>query len=153
MNLNSDKNASPLVDYLHLLQSNAVISLIDKPTRVTQSSQTVIDHILINNNESMIEPGVFNYKISDHNATYYVTHNPCFKSLKLKNSYTFKNIKFLNRDKFCNDLADNIYPLCEKFMQFSENDITPHAFDEQFNELITAITLVIQKDAPPTKSN
>jgi len=60
----------------------------------------------------------------------------------------------LNGDKFRNDLADNIFPLCDKFMQFSKNDITPHAFDEQFNELITSVTLVIEKHAPPpTKSN
>jgi len=97
INLNSDKNASPLVDYLHLLQSsrsNALISLIDeKPPRITPTSQTIIDHVLTNDNESTIEPGVFNYKISDHNATYCVMHNPCFKCLKLKNSYTFRNIK------------------------------------------------------------
>jgi len=47
----------------------------------------------------------------------------------------------LNGDKFLNDLADNTFPLCEKFMQFSKNDITLHAFDEQFNELIIAVTL------------
>jgi len=37
-------------------------------------------------------------------------------------------------------------------MQFSKNDITPHAFDEQFNELITAITLIIEKHASLQKA-
>jgi len=146
INLNFDKNAFPLVDYLHLLQNNAFISLIDKPTRVTPTSQTIIDRVLTNDNESTIEPGVFSYKISGHNATYCIIHNPCIKSLKLKNSYIFRNIKSLNGDKFHNDLAVNIFPLCKKFMQFSKNDIT-----HQFNEIITAITLVIETPPPYKK--
>ena len=58
IDLNSDKNLVCLTDYSHILQSNAFISLIDKPTRVTRTSQTVIDHILTNDCESILTPGV-----------------------------------------------------------------------------------------------
>ena len=58
IDLNSDKTLVHLTDYSHILQSNAFISLIDKPTRVTRTSQTVIDHILTNDCESILPPGV-----------------------------------------------------------------------------------------------
>ena len=66
IDLNSDKNLVPLTDYSHILQSNAFISLNNKPTRVTRTSQTVIDHILTNDCESILTPGVLTYNIADH---------------------------------------------------------------------------------------
>ena len=48
LDLNSNNLSSSASDYLRKLQSHAYFSLITKPTRVTVSSQTVIDHILTN---------------------------------------------------------------------------------------------------------
>ena len=56
------KNAKPASsDYIHLLQSNAFYSLITSPTRVTFTSQTFIDHIFINDYESIVTSDVFTY--------------------------------------------------------------------------------------------
>ena len=35
--------------FLNILNSNGIFSLIDKPTHITGSSSTIIDHILTNN--------------------------------------------------------------------------------------------------------
>ena len=45
--------------YLHMIESNAFSSLITQPTRVNAGSQTIIDHLLTNDTESIITPGVF----------------------------------------------------------------------------------------------
>ena len=37
-------------DYLNMLTSNSVTSLITKPTRVTSSTATITDHVLTNEN-------------------------------------------------------------------------------------------------------
>ena len=42
------------------------MNLIDKPTRVTPSSGTIIDHILTNDSKHHIIPLVFDYDITDH---------------------------------------------------------------------------------------
>ena len=42
IDLCSGNNRSPLADYLRILQSNAIVNL---PTRITSTSQTIIDHI------------------------------------------------------------------------------------------------------------
>ena len=61
IDLNSNLERSPLSDYLLLLQSNALFSLITKPTRVTNTSSTVIDHILINDGVSSLSSRVLTY--------------------------------------------------------------------------------------------
>ena len=48
-----------------MLNSNGVYSLIDKPTRVTGSSVTIIDHILTNDTSNIIYPCMFLSEISD----------------------------------------------------------------------------------------
>ena len=51
LNINTDKFAMASnysSDHLNMLTSNFVKSLITKPTRVTPSTATIIDHVLAN---------------------------------------------------------------------------------------------------------
>ena len=47
-----------------MLRSNAFHSIVDKPTRVTATSSTLIDHILTNGAISQITPGPLNNNVS-----------------------------------------------------------------------------------------
>jgi len=47
-------------DYLLMLQSNSFVSVIDKPTRAT-TSKTLIDHLITNDTEKILSPGVIHY--------------------------------------------------------------------------------------------
>ena len=147
IDLNSDKNLFPLTDYTHILRSNAFISLIDKPTRVTRTSQTVIDHILTNDCESILTPGVLTYNIADHYPIFCTISNSNFKSTKNEELHTFRNIASVNRKKFCDDLACALLPLQDKFMFVPTCDLTSSAFNEDFNDLMNAIIAVIDKHA------
>ena len=66
IDLNPNNTYASRSDYLHMLESNTFSNLITKPTRVTENSQTIIDHLLTNDNESPINPGVLHYKLADH---------------------------------------------------------------------------------------
>ena len=66
IDLNSDKILFPLTDHSHILQSNALISLIDTPIRMTRTSETVIDYILTNDCDSILTLGVLTYNTVDH---------------------------------------------------------------------------------------
>ena len=61
-----NNTAASVISYLSMLNSNAFSSLLDKPTRVTETSSTLIDHIYCNDINCDIVPGVYNYEISDH---------------------------------------------------------------------------------------
>ena len=68
MNISTLNNCSSKCtqDYLNMLSSNCTMNLIDKPTSVTPSSGTIIDHILSNDSKHHIIPLVFDYDITDH---------------------------------------------------------------------------------------
>ena len=90
IDLNSDPEQSPFSDYFLLLQSNGFVSLITKPTRVTNTSSTIIDHILINDSVSSLSSGVLIYTISDHYPIFCTISNPFFKTSKKNHSmYTY----------------------------------------------------------------
>ena len=110
LNLNSTNLSSSPSDYLRMLQSHAYFSLITKPTRVTVSSQTVIDHILTNDCRSLITPGVFSYKISDHSPIFVsITHSNLNKT-NSNAKYFYRNIISKNDDNFRTDLESALTP-------------------------------------------
>ena len=62
--------------YLDLLSSFGMKNLIDIPTRVTETSDTIIDHLLTNVPVSHVDTGVFPNGLSDH--------FPIYGAIKLK---------------------------------------------------------------------
>ena len=64
---------------------SSIINLITKPTRVTESSQTAIDHILANDSESRVTPGILIYSMSDYYSTFSKIATPHHKKSKLQN--------------------------------------------------------------------
>ena len=68
-NINTDKFARASnysSDYLIMLTSNSVTSLITKPTRVTPSTASIIDHVLTDENRLVLTPFVTKYTLTDH---------------------------------------------------------------------------------------
>ena len=155
IDLSSDLTRSPLSDYFLLLQSNAFASLTTKPTRVTNTSSTVIDHILINDSDSSISSGVLTYSISDHYPIFCTISNPLFKTPKKnQNLYTYRKIDSVNSDDFRNDLMSILLPICNNFKKSTEaTNMSESVFDEHFNELMNALSKIINKHAPIQKAS
>ena len=57
-------NAS--TDLLHCLQSHSFIPAISKPTRITNTSSTLIDNIFINNTQWLNTSAILHCDLSDH---------------------------------------------------------------------------------------
>ena len=68
ININLIEKNRQTVDYLLMLQSNSFFSVLNKPTRITPTSKTLIDHISILTNDVnlTVKPSVIIYKIADH---------------------------------------------------------------------------------------
>ena len=70
---------------------NGFLPLIQRPTRVTRTSATAIDHILTNRVlENKIQPGIIKTDISDH--------FPIFIVFKINETCSLEKTKFIKRD-------------------------------------------------------
>ena len=59
-------------DFFNLIFQNGIFPLINRPTRVTKSSATIIDHVLTNTIiDSEVQSGIIKTDISDHFAVWY----------------------------------------------------------------------------------
>ncbi|KAK3744231.1 hypothetical protein QZH41_004610 [Actinostola sp. cb2023] len=86
--------------------------LIDKPTRITESSQTLIDVILTNKPHLFKDSGVYNPEISDHALVYgLMTENAILHPSNII-SRSFKNV---NEDDLRQDLQSAPWHVAEIF--------------------------------------
>ena len=147
INIDLASQTNYVSDYNLLLQSNFFFSLITKPARVTNSSKTIIDHVLTNDTDSILTPGVSTYSISDHYPIFCTISNPTFKTTKKNMTYSFRNIALVNGGKFRSNLYSVLLPLYDKLIH-SYSNITANSFNEHFNQMMNAILAVINQHAP-----
>ena len=142
-NIDVNSNMSSTLDYLHMLQSNSCINLITKPTQVTSSTQTIIDHILTNDNESNITPGIFDYVVSDHSSICKIFRSK-LQTQNIEGKFTFRNTKHADGNQSRNDSENNVIPITN---EFSSSCITRKNFDLHFDKLLRAISDISDKQA------
>ena len=147
INIDLKWNSSLKSEYLHMIESNVFSSLITQPTRLTAGSQMIIDHLLTNDTESVITPGVFLYKLADHYASYCSISSYNFKHTKNREStYTFRNIHSdaVDGNKFRNDLESSLTPMMYDIMHLP---LSHSSLDQLFNHLVSAMSEAIEKHA------
>ena len=95
-----DRHASR---YLDMLISNGYYPLINVPTRATDNSSTIIDHIVTNDHTHNILPGVIKTDLTDHYPIFCTISN---LTLKKSHKPTFRrDFSMFNADDFCNHLT------------------------------------------------
>ena len=104
LNINADPNNSTesSTDYMHMLSSNCCM-LIDKPTRVGNISNTIINHVITNDTSNIIHPAIFTYDITDHFpiGCFVATPKISTESVKTKKQTFFiRDMRRFNKDKF-----------------------------------------------------
>ena len=130
--------------YLDMLISNGYYPLINVPTRVTDNSSTIIDHIVTNDHTHNILPGVIKTDLTDHypilctisNLTLKKSHKPTFR----------RDFSMFNADDFCNHLNNEINSF---FLTISYID--GNNFDAIFDHLLQLLTNAITLYAPKRK--
>ena len=66
INMNVIEKSTQTVDYLLMLQSSFFFSVLNKPTRITPTSKTLIDHMLTYDVNLTVIPCIIIHKIADH---------------------------------------------------------------------------------------
>ena len=94
---------TPTEDYVDMVFSNNFLPLITKPTRITDHSKTLIDHIYMNtqNDLGIVITGILKFDISDH-LPVFCTVNVSPK--RNDDTFVFRDYKKFNIDHYKHDL-------------------------------------------------
>lgn len=144
INLDISENSS--AEYIDMLASNGYFPLISVPTRVTDTSSTIIDHIITNDHNHCILPGVIKTDmLSDHFPIFCSIdmHKPYIKPQQIVFQ---RNLLNFNREKFCEKLQHSLLDFFH-----SLNVINPINFNIVFGDFIDIIAKTIDLHAPNRK--
>ena len=129
-------------DYLNILSSNAAFPLITKPTRITSTSSTLLDHTITNVTQNTLLPGILRLYLSDHFPTV------CFILLDSKPFKIILNKKIRSLYKFKPE--DYVQELALKLDQFFSHlpEVSSTNFDAIFEEFYHYIKTITNTHAP-----
>ena len=108
---------------------NSCKLLIDKPTRITSSSATLIDHIISDNVTSEAISGIGLSDISDHLAVFAII--PASYKCNKPNRRIIHDMTNLNQDHFWNDLWQQLNE------NLTQDDDDPNAYISDFCNLFS----------------
>ena len=127
-----------------MLNDNAFHQIIDIPTRATDFSNTIIDHVITNIFREEIMPGVLQESLADHYPTFIILNQ-----LKTKTAYTSRYIRSLKNfelEKCKNHLEQSLNEWYHAILYLDENN-----FEETFCGFIQCIKTAIDNHAPLVK--
>ena len=123
--------------FLNILCSYALFPCIDKPTRITSSSSTLIDNILTNTFDKVNHSGILYYDVSDHLPIFIISSQ--FKSNNIKQ----KAVKY-RKESTENVAALNDDLLKEQWLDvYEENDV-----NIAYEKFITKLKRYYDKNIP-----
>ena len=117
-----------------------------EPTRTTEHTKTLTDHILTNSPEKVIQSGVIEMGLSDHQLTY---RSRKTSHLKLNEHYeiSFRSIKSYSDEIF----ADKLKSI--KFTDYSNHTCVNDAYQDFVTRFLSAIDSVSPIRTLTVKSN
>ena len=143
----SDTNrTSTATNYLNMIQSYGLLPLITKPTRVTETTSTILDHILTNDVHHCILPEIIQYDLSDHYPVFCTVFDPSSEKCgKFGMKQMVRDLTNFLQDNFISDLEDFSF---EFNSTLATKEINYHSFNEIFQIFIQIIKNVINKYCP-----
>ena len=109
-----DSNDDSTEQFVNLMHSFNLLSLINKPTRVTQTSATAIDHIWTNAYSNVIRNGIIYDLTTDHFPIFNISKFVESNVNKRKHEVIkFRNFSEININSFKSDLSEVDWTLVE----------------------------------------
>ncbi|MEW8545919.1 MAG: endonuclease/exonuclease/phosphatase family protein, partial [Candidatus Thiodiazotropha sp.] len=124
--------------WLHLMELFDLSQLVSDPTRITQASSSIIDHVYTSNTENITECFVPYFSISDHFPVCFTRKINCKVSKSEHITTTFRCFKQFDETLFLTDLSNDLDTF--KVGQCS--------IEEDFESLYTIILQQLDKHAP-----
>ena len=131
---NTDNQIS---EYLDMLLSLGYLPIITKPTRITDHSATLIDHIYTNVPQKVVESGICLAGITDHLPIFCTVDNkfPTYHGLRY-----FRDFSRFKDELFINDLNN-----------LNFNNLVSSDVNQSMNNIHKALTKITDKYAPLKK--
>ena len=133
---NEDKQTS---EYLDMLLSLGFMPIITKPTRITDHTATLIDHIYTNTPEKLIKSGLCLADISDHLPVFCTMANT---SPTNNEPRFFRDFRHFNEDAFHQDL------LAVDFKALISNEV-----NESISTILDNLRFITDRHAPLRKAS
>ena len=124
-------------DYLNMILEMGFMPLITKPTRITEHTATLIDHIYTNIPDKVITSGICVADITDHLPVFCTLAN---KLPKMKHTQFSRDFSHFNKDLSLNDIQNINFP------ELISVDVS-----DSINNKIETIQEITNKHAPICK--
>jgi hypothetical protein len=145
--LNHDKHQQTQ-NYLETLLDHGMLPLITLPTRITQSSSTLIDHIFTSLKHDSFDSGIIYSAISDHLAIFHIRQMQLRKP-KSKDTVYMRKINARNTDRFKDSLSNTDWsPIYSETPSSAFNEFY-RILDDRFEEHFPEVPCKIRKDLNP----
>ena len=142
ININTDQynQTNSSKHYQDILLSLGLVNLVSKPTRITESSETIIDHILTNLPLQKINCGVVVHDIADHLPTFAIC-NSTFEKVPSQLSPYYRPV--------CDNKKGKFVEMFQASFDMVTNTITAESDpDEDLVKLVSYISKVYEKIFP-----
>ena len=97
-----------VADYFNMLARNGYFPLINIPTRVTENSATIMDHITTNDHQHHFFPGVIKSDLSYHYPTFCIVSNLVNKKVSKYRAAYERNFTKLKSEEFYESLHNAV---------------------------------------------
>ena len=144
IDLTVNKRSLSSLDFLNSLISCGSLPIITIPTWVTETSATIIDHVITNESLHEIKPGVIRYndKLSDHYVIYCNVTNNSLTSPK-QTYFTIRDKSTFNANSYRDETNTAVYDYLSNLGELTELN-----FDCTFDEFVSLVQNVMEKHAP-----
>ena len=138
INISKNKRSFDAQNYLDMLASNSMCPIITQPTRVANTSSTIIDHIITNCTSHSVLPGIIKSDFTVHYPVFGSINHPI--KIKSFNKYFYRFMKNFNSETFVSDLSYNLdhFDFSTPFSDIRELSAAFHKFIEIIKSTINA---------------
>lgn len=127
-------------NYVDAIYSEGCNNIINKPTRITESSATLIDHMYTNVTNKVNSRGILTFEISDHLPTFC---SLSVKPNKKQEKVVIRDMKNIDETKFLDDINNLVLETNEFIMR--KKDFNP---DETFDQFLKRFSELVDQHAP-----
>ena len=126
--------------YFNAVYAEGCINLINKPTRITENSATLLDHLYSNLTNHITHKRILTFDVSDHLPTF------CCLSLrpvKKLNKVIVRDLKNFDRRKFLDNVDKLVIKINSHYVR--DNDFNPETILEMF---LNSFSEIVNLHAP-----
>ena len=143
INLHRDNRMNSANLYINSILSHGAIPLITKPTRISNNSSTIIDHIITNDSKHELQSFIVKSDLTDYYPIFCVINKNSTNSKKNIEQFFYRNKTKFCSESFCKELQTDLDNYFSHRPTLSNEN-----FNKLFNNFVHIISHSIDTHAP-----